>query len=35
MPVPKNSRARYRVGFDLGDHVSALTLELNAEDCYG
>ena len=34
VPVPGNARARYRVGFDAGGRVSALTLELAAQDCY-
>lgn len=34
VPVQKNPRARYRVGFDPGGRVSALTLELAGQDCY-
>lgn len=34
VPVPSNPRARYRVGFDAGGRVSALTLELTGQDCY-
>jgi hypothetical protein len=34
VPVPNNPRARYRVGFDQGGKVSAITLELSEEDCY-
>jgi hypothetical protein len=34
VPVPNNAKARYRVGFDRGGRVSALTLELVGQDCY-
>lgn len=34
VPVPGNDRARYRVGFDAGGRVWALTLELTTQDCY-
>jgi hypothetical protein len=32
--TPGNARARYRVGFDQGERVSALSLELAVQDCY-
>lgn len=34
VPVPGNGRAHYRVGFDGSGRVSAITLELTAQDCY-